>query len=65
MLRKPTLLLRHQEPGAKGNTGDTPPDTADALVQRLHHEIIEAAEFDTLYSPQSDVVRHVLGNDQS
>ena len=32
-----------------------------ALLSRLKADIIKAAQLDTLYSPQSDIVRHVNG----
>lgn len=34
----------------------------DELVKRLRADIIEASQVDTMYSPQSDIVRHVHGD---
>ncbi len=32
------------------------------LIERLRADIIEASTVDTMYSPQSDIVRHVHGD---
>jgi hypothetical protein len=32
-----------------------------SVLGRLQADIIEAAQIDTLYAPQSDIVRHVNG----
>ena len=61
VLRNPSLLLRQQASGASDSREEAPPDAAGELLQRLQRDITEAAELDTLYSPQSDIIRHVLG----
>ena len=61
VLRKPSLLTGQHDPGAAGNRGETPSGANDATAQRLQHDIIEGADLDTLYSPQSDIIRHIMG----
>ena len=56
MLRKPGMLSRQPDLGSSCRDAE-----ADAVVQWLREDIVEAAQLDTLYSPQSDVIRHVLG----
>lgn len=57
MLRNPGLLEGSPEDEA------TPEETAALhhIVTRLRADITEAAKVDTMYSPQSDIVRHVHG----
>jgi hypothetical protein len=50
------MLSRQPDLGSSGSEAE-----ADSVVQRLREDIMQAAQLDTLYSPQSDVIRHVLG----
>lgn len=62
MLRNPNMLLGQQQDSADSSElAASGPANANAVMQRLRTDIIEAAGFDTLYAPQSDIIRHALG----
>ena len=61
VIRKPSLLTRQHNPSVPGSREETPSGANDATVQRLQHDIVEGADFDTQYSPQCDIIRHVIG----
>lgn len=64
LLQKSTKVLRNPsilEGSPMDGTTLDQVESLQTLVTRLQVDIIEAAKVDTMYSPQSDIVRHVHG----